>query len=154
MRIHLTVNGEQVELDAEPLARLLDILRDDLALTGTKEGCGEGECGSCTVLLDGRPVVSCLLPAVHADGRAVTTIEGLALDGELADVQRALWVDGATQCGSCTPGIALSAVAALASEPDANRERLRELLAGNLCRCTGYQLVVDAVAAVLTREEE
>jgi len=151
MRIRLLLNGRRVDIVVSPLARLLDVLRDDLGLAGTKEGCGAGECGSCTVLLDGHAVTSCLLPAAHADGRSVTTIEGLAAGSDLSALQEALWKAGATQCGICTPGIALAATAALAREPDASRERLRELLAGNLCRCTGYQLVIDAVAGCTTR---
>lgn len=150
MRIELVLNGRRTEVDAEPTARLLDVLRDRCACRGTKEGCGSGECGACTVLLDGRPVASCLVPAAHAHHRAVTTIEGLADDGRLTTVQRALWEAGATQCGFCTSGIVLAATAALEREPGASRERLRELLAGNLCRCTGYQLVVDALASVAT----
>ena len=140
MRIACTVNGSARVLDVDPLARLLDVLRGDLGLKGAKNGCGEGECGACTVLLDGTPVASCLVPACHADGRTIVTIEGVA-----SPVQDALVRHGAVQCGFCTPGIVLLATAALAREPHADRERVRELLAGNLCRCTGYQLIVDAI---------
>ncbi|HEX2848919.1 MAG TPA: (2Fe-2S)-binding protein [Acidimicrobiales bacterium] len=146
MRIHCEVNGTRRDLDVDPLARLLDVLRDDLGLVGTKEGCGEGECGACTVLLDGAAVASCLVPACHVDGRRIVTVEGLAPDGTLSAVQAALIDHGAIQCGFCTPGIAMLATAALEHEPGASRERLREVLAGNLCRCTGYQMIVDAVA--------
>ena len=148
MRIALDVNGRRHEVDASPLARLLDVLRECLGLTGTKEGCGEGECGACTVLVDGRPVNSCLVPVAQVAGRRVTTIEGLGRDGGLTDVQEALVRCGGTQCGICTPGVALAATAALEAEPDPSRARIRELLAGNLCRCTGYQFIVDAALEV------
>jgi len=146
MRVELEVDGRTVDLEAPPLARLLDVLRVELGLTGTKEGCGEGECGSCTVLLDGEPVLACLLPVAHAHGHRVLTIEGLAAGGELGAVQAAIWETGATQCGFCTPGMVLAATAALAREPGASGERLRELLEGNLCRCTGYVAIIDALA--------
>lgn len=152
MKLGFEVNGVHRTVEAPPLARLLDVLREELRLTGTKEGCGEGECGACSVLLDGAPVNSCLVPACQADGKRLTTIEGLApAPGALTDVQEALVRFGGTQCGICTPGIAVAATAALEREPDASRERLRELLAGNLCRCTGYQLIIDAVAEVAAK---
>lgn len=153
MKVRLAVNGTDHEIDVDPLRRLLDVLREELRLTGTKEGCGEGECGACTVLLDGRPVNSCLVAAGQADGADVRTIEGLADGGLLHAVQEALVVHGGTQCGICTPGIALAAAAALDEEPGADRRRLRELLAGNLCRCTGYQAVIDAVCAAASPAE-
>lgn len=148
--LSLTVNGAVRTVDASPWKRLLDVLREDLGLTGTKEGCGEGECGACTVLLDGAPVCACLVIVGQAADRAVTTVEGLA-DGELLHaVQRELVVRGGAQCGICTPGIAVCAAAAVdrgaIAGPDA-RAQVRELLAGNICRCTGYQLIVDAVCA-------
>lgn len=146
MRIAFEVNGEARELDVEPMRRLLDVLREDLRLTGSKEGCGEGECGACTVLLDGVAVNSCLVPIAQVDGRELRTVEGLASGDLLNVVQHALVTHGGTQCGICTPGIAVCASAVLEREPDASRARLRELLAGNLCRCTGYQRVIDAVA--------
>jgi carbon-monoxide dehydrogenase small subunit len=146
------VNGTERVLDVAPLARLLDVLRDELALIGTKRGCGEGECGTCTVLLDGAPVVACLVPACHVDGHSVVTVEGVADEGTLNAVQDALVRHGGVQCGFCTPGIVLMATAAAADEPHADRERIRELLAGNLCRCTGYQSLVDAVADAMARE--
>ncbi len=145
-RIRVEVNGETRVLEVEPFRRLLDLLRDDLRLTGTKEGCGEGECGACTVLIDGEPACSCLVAAGQVDGRAVTTVEGLASGELLHEVQAALIEHGGTQCGICTPGIAVCAAWAIDREPDASRDRLRELLAGNICRCTGYQLIVNAVA--------
>ena len=154
MKISISINGEQREIEASPYTRLLDLLRRDLGLTGTKEGCGEGECGACTVLVDGRPVNSCLIAAGQVDGRELTTVEGLA-DGELLhDVQQALLVFGGTQCGICTPGIAVCAAHVVAAEPTASRDRLRELLAGNICRCTGYQLIIDAIADAMAKRAE
>ena len=159
MKVRFQLNDAPRDLDVAPFRRALDVLREDLRLTGSKEGCGEGECGACTVLVDGEPVNSCLVPIAQLDGHDVKTIEGLATigdDGEvlLDEVQRALVSVGGTQCGICTPGIALCASAALTREPHADRERLRELLAGNLCRCTGYQLIIDAVVdAAASRRE-
>lgn len=152
MRITCEINGSERDLDVAPLARLLDVLRAELGLTGTKDGCGEGECGACTVLLDGTPVASCLVPACHANGRSIVTVEGVASDGMHSAVQDAMIRHGAVQCGFCTPGIVVLATAAMAREPYADRERVRELLAGNLCRCTGYQFVVDAVADAIAKE--
>ncbi len=148
MKLELDVNGRAVAVEASPWKRLLDVLREDLRLTGTKEGCGEGECGACTVMIDGEVVNSCLVAAGQAVGHQVRTIEGLAGGDALHAVQAALVRLGGTQCGICTPGIALCAARVIESEPDASRARLRELLAGNICRCTGYQLIVDAVAEV------
>jgi carbon-monoxide dehydrogenase small subunit len=149
VKLELHVNGELRSADASPWKRLLDLLREDLRLTGTKEGCGEGECGACTVLLDGEPVNSCLVAAGQCAGREVVTVEGLARGDVLHAVQRALIVRGGAQCGICTPGIAVCAAhlidAGLVHKGDAARARVRELLAGNICRCTGYQLIVDAV---------
>jgi carbon-monoxide dehydrogenase small subunit len=154
VKVTVDVNGARHEVEASPWARLLDVLREDLRLTGTKEGCGEGECGACTVLLDGEPVNSCLVAIGQCDGRAVTTVEGLAERGPagvevLHAVQRALVARGGAQCGICTPGIAVCAAHVVdtgllrtAADP---RAAVRELLAGNICRCTGYQLIVDAV---------
>jgi carbon-monoxide dehydrogenase small subunit len=152
-RIEMFVNGVARATETSPWKRLLDVLREDLRLTGTKEGCGEGECGACTVLLDGDPVNSCLVAVGQCAGRAVTTVEGLARGELLHAVQRALVVRGGAQCGICTPGIAVCA-AHLIDEGlvhgDRARERVRELLAGNICRCTGYQLIVDAVVEAAT----
>jgi aerobic carbon-monoxide dehydrogenase small subunit len=150
-RIAFEVNGERREVEVSPFKRLLDVLREDLRLSGTKEGCGEGECGACTVLLDGEVVNSCLVAAGQVGGRSVRTVEGLADGAVLTRVQEALVRLGGTQCGICTPGIAVCAARVLEREPDASRERLRELLSGNLCRCTGYQLIVDAIAEVAAR---
>jgi carbon-monoxide dehydrogenase small subunit len=151
MKTTCRVNGQERVLQGPPLRRLLDVLREELRLTGTKEGCGEGECGACTVLVNGEPVNSCLVPVCQVEGQQVRTVEDLAKGGVLTDLQRALIDFGGTQCGICTPGIAVCAAAALEKEPDATRERLRELLAGNLCRCTGYQLIIEAVHDVATR---
>ena len=154
MKIAIEVNGAAREIEVSPWKRLLDVLREDLRLTGTKEGCGEGECGACTVLMDGEPVNSCLVAAGQCDGRAVVTVEGLAsrVGGEemLHAVQRALIEHGGAQCGICTPGIAVCASHVVdrgLATGEGARVRVRELLAGNICRCTGYQLIVEAVIA-------
>jgi carbon-monoxide dehydrogenase small subunit len=139
------VNGRSRTLDAPPLARLLDILRGPLGLTGTKEGCGEGECGSCTVLLDGVPVNACLVPAGQCDGRTVLTVEGLASRDALSDLQEAFVKEGGAQCGICTPGILMAAHALLAANPQPGEGEIRESIAGNLCRCTGYQRIVESI---------
>jgi len=148
MKIAMSVNGRPVAVDVSPWRRLLDVLRLDLGLTGTKEGCGEGECGACTVMLDSEVANSCLVAVGQVAGREVRTIEGLADGALLHDVQAALVRLGGTQCGICTPGIALCAARVVGREPTAPRARIRELLAGNICRCTGYQLIVDAIADV------
>lgn len=148
MKLQLQVNGETHEVDVNPYKRLLDVLREDLGLTGTKEGCGEGECGACTVILDGEVVNSCLVAVAQAQGHELSTIESLEEDELGQRVQRALVELGGTQCGICTPGIALCATRVLRSEPKADRPRVRELMAGNICRCTGYQLIVDAIARI------
>ena len=151
MKITLTVNGSTREVEASPWKRLLDLVREDLRLTGTKEGCGEGECGACSVMLDGEVVNSCLVAAGQCHGRTVTTVEGLAHGDVLHAVQRELVACGGAQCGICTPGIAVCAAHVVdrglirgKNDHDA-RETVRTLLAGNICRCTGYQLIVDAV---------
>lgn len=146
--VRFVVNGADVEVTVKPTDRLLDVLRGPLGLTGTKEGCGAGECGACTVLVDGRPVNACLFPALEAEGRAVTTIEGLGdPDGGLSDVQRAFVERGAIQCGFCSPGMILAATALLAEHPEPTDEQIRDGLVGNLCRCTGYVQIVEAVRA-------
>jgi len=154
VRIKLHVNGRAVSCDVDPSMRLLDLLREELHLTGTKEGCGEGECGACTVLLDGQPVNSCLLLAPQADGKTVLTVEGLSSGQTLHPVQQAFVDKGAVQCGFCTPGFILSAVALLEANPSPSDEEILTALEGNLCRCTGYTKIVEAVryAAALKRE--
>lgn len=148
MKIEVTINGESRQVETEGHRRLLDVLRDEFSLFGTKEGCGEGECGACTVLMDGEVVNSCLVAVGQVAGKSLTTIEGMA-DGKTLDVvQQALIDFGGAQCGICTPGVALCAKWALEREPNASKERLRELMAGNICRCTGYQAIVDAVISV------
>ena len=145
----LTVNDARVEVDVPGMRRLLDVLREDLALTGTKEGCGEGECGACTVLLDGAPVDSCLVPICQADGTTVATVEGLAPHPDALDpLQQAFLETGGAQCGICTPGILMAARAYLDAGGGPADETIREAIAGNLCRCTGYTKIVEAIARV------
>jgi carbon-monoxide dehydrogenase small subunit len=144
-RIELHVNGHKHNVESYPMARLLDVLREQLGLTGTKEGCGEGECGACAVLLDGELVNSCLVPVLQADGRNILTIEGLQNDGHLHLLQEAFAETGGTQCGICTPGMILASCQLLKLHPNPTEEQIREGLAGNLCRCTGYQKIFDAV---------
>ncbi len=141
------VNGEPVTVDVPGMRRLLDVLRDDLGLTGTKEGCGEGECGACSVLLDGMLVDACLVPVCQADGTDVRTVEGLAgPDGALSPLQEAFLVAGGAQCGICTPGMLMAARAYLDGGGDRDEETIREAIAGNLCRCTGYTKIIEAIA--------
>jgi carbon-monoxide dehydrogenase small subunit len=146
----LTVNGEPAEIEAPGMRRLLDVLREDFGLTGTKEGCGEGECGACTVLLDGLPVDSCLVPVCQADGSDVRTVEGLAggsPEGLVLDpLQEAFLEAGGAQCGICTPGMLMAARAYLDAGGTADEGAIREAIAGNLCRCTGYTKIIDAIA--------
>ncbi len=143
----MTVNGTSRALEVVSSHTLLDVLRDGLGLTGTKECCAEGECGACTVMLDGVPVNSCLVLAAEADGRTVLTVEGLASEGRPNDIQDAFVAAGAVQCGFCIPGMVVSAHALLAERPDATAAEIREGLSGNLCRCGGYVQIVDAVTA-------
>ncbi len=147
---HFMVNGDPVEIAGPGGLRLLDALRIDLGLTGTKEGCGEGECGACTVLVDGTPVVSCLVPVGQVEGRDVRTVEGLAEDGRLDPIQAAFVDSGGVQCGICTPGILMSARAFLDSGTEPTDAAIREVIAGNLCRCTGYMKIIDAIANAAT----
>jgi carbon-monoxide dehydrogenase small subunit len=144
-RVDLTVNGRLRSVEVEPHHTLLEVLRDDIGLTGTKECCLVGECGACTVLVDGLSVDSCLMLAVEADGAAVITVEGLAIDGELSSVQQAFLDTGAAQCGFCIPGQLISAHALLAMTPHPTRAEIEEGLAGNLCRCAGYEQIMEAV---------
>lgn len=143
----LTVNGQLRTLAVHPMARLLDVIREDLGLTGTKEGCGEGECGACAVLLDGKVVNSCLVPALQAEGAILVTIEGLAEADGLHPVQAALLAHNGAQCGFCSPGMAISAADLLRRCPNPDHGAVKEALSGNLCRCTGYTKIVDAVRA-------
>jgi aerobic-type carbon monoxide dehydrogenase small subunit (CoxS/CutS family) len=145
-------NGRPVEVEVPPMMRLLDVLREELRLTGSKEGCGEGECGACTVRIDGVPVMSCLVPVCQVTGAKVQTIEGLG--GEVVHpVQAAMLEYGGAQCGICTPGLCMSAAALLDDNPTPSAEEVRVALAGNLCRCTGYQKVIEAVAGALAATE-
>jgi len=155
MRVRFVVNGRPVERETDAGTRLLDLLREGLGLTGTKEGCGEGECGACTVLLDGRAVDSCLVLAPQVDGKEVVTVEGLARGATLHPIQQAFVDEGGVQCGFCTPGFLMATHALLLRNPDPTDEEIRSALEGNLCRCTGYTKIVQAVrrAAHLLRKE-
>jgi carbon-monoxide dehydrogenase small subunit len=145
--IKLTVNGKKKSFNGAPFKRLIDALREDFALTGTKEGCGEGECGACTVLLDGAPVNSCLIPVCQAEGRKVETVESLGTPEKLSKLQAGFMACGGAQCGICTPGMLMTARAHLKSGGKADDQSVRTALAGNLCRCTGYQHIVESVSA-------
>jgi carbon-monoxide dehydrogenase small subunit len=145
--LSMKLNGEEVTLQVRPSAMLVEVLRDQLELTGTKVACGEGECGACTVLLDGKPVNSCLVPALKAQGREVMTVEGLASVGELHPLQKAFVEHGAVQCGYCTPGMLMSAKALLDHNPNPTEDEIRLAISGNLCRCTGYAKIVEAIQA-------
>jgi aerobic carbon-monoxide dehydrogenase small subunit len=146
-----TVNGEAKKVFVHPMERLLDVLRNDLKLTGVKEGCGEGECGSCSVLLDGMLVNSCLIPVAQASGANIVTIEGISAHALMAPLQEAFLECGGAQCGICTPGMILAAVHLLETKPDPAIAEIREGLAGNLCRCTGYMQICEAVAKAARR---
>ena len=143
--ITLTVNGQPRTVSVWPMERLLDVIRQQLALTGTKEGCGEGECGACSILFDGQIANSCLIPALQADGSEITTIEGIGCGEEVVALQRAFVECGGAQCGICTPGMIVAAVALLRQNPEPPEADLRQGLAGNLCRCTGYMRIFEAV---------
>jgi len=153
VQLNLSVNGETVEASFAPYKTLLEVLREDLALTGTKHGCELGECGACAVLVDGEPQLSCLLLAVECEGRRIETVEGLAKGAELHPLQAAFADLGAAQCGYCTPGILMTAKALLEREPNPSRERIREAVSGNLCRCTGYQQIFEAIEEAAKRLE-
>ena len=148
MTAHFFVNNKPIQLETAPDRRLLDILREDLLLTGTKEGCSEGECGACTVLLDNEAVHACLILAIQLEGCHITTIEGLAASGELDALQKAFIDEIAIQCGFCTPGMILSAKALLMKNPHPSRDEICRALAGNLCRCSGYQQIIRAINKV------
>jgi aerobic-type carbon monoxide dehydrogenase small subunit (CoxS/CutS family) len=157
-RIHqtLTVNGEQTPVSYAPYKTLLEVLREDLGLTGTKHGCELGECGACTVLVDGEPVLSCLVLALECEGRQIETIEGLARGADLHPLQSAFADLGGSQCGYCSPGVIMAAKGLLDKDPSASRDKIREATAGNLCRCTGYQQITEAIerAAAELRAEK
>src|SRR5437763_3878511 len=152
--VRLTVNGRTYTRTVEPRTTLADFLRDDLDLTGTHVGCEHGVCGACTVIVDGRAVRSCLMLAVQAADSEVTTIEGLAPDGELGPLQQAMWDSHSFQCGFCTPGLVMQATAFLGDHPDAGEQQIREALSGNICRCTGYQSIIDGVLLAAERNRE
>ncbi|MGD0656799.1 MAG: (2Fe-2S)-binding protein [Syntrophorhabdales bacterium] len=150
-QIRLRINGLALELEVKPWATLLDTLREDLGLTGTKEGCGQGECGACTVLMDGKPVNACLILAMEAEGKEIVTIEGLASGDELHPIQQAFVDRGGMQCGFCTPGMILSAKALLDENPDPTDEEIRKGLEGNFCRCTGYTKIIESIRVAAER---
>lgn len=152
--ITMTVNGETVEVAIEPSAMLIDVLRDELGLIGVKEACGRGDCGTCTVILDGKSVNSCITPAMKAVGKEVITIEGLDRQGKLHPIQEAFVECGAIQCGYCTPGMVLSAKVLLDENPKPTEQEVRVALSGNLCRCTGYVKIVDAVLAAAKKMQK
>ena len=153
MKLDLVLNGKPVSLEVEEDRRVLDLLREDLGLTGAKEGCGSGECGACTVLVDGESRLSCLMLAAQLQGRQLTTIEGLAPAGQPHPLQEAFVRQGAVQCGFCTPGMILAAHDLLARHPHPSQEQIKEGISGNLCRCTGYGMIVQAVESITGPEE-
>jgi len=154
MNVSFKVNGKRYAVDVPPMKRLLDVLREDLRLTGTKEGCGEGECGACSVLVNGEVINSCLVPICQMDGAEVLTVEGLEVSGQLHPLQQAFWEGGAAQCGICTPGMLMAAKAFLDANPHPAHEEIKEGIAGNLCRCTGYTKIIRAIErAALTWSE-
>jgi carbon-monoxide dehydrogenase small subunit len=150
-KIRLIVNEQEYELLVGPNETLLDVLRDGLGLTGTKKGCDSGECGACTVLLEGIPILSCMTLACEVEGKKIQTIEGIAKDGELHPVQEAFVECGAIQCGFCTPGMVLSAMALLKSNPTPSTDEIKKAISGNLCRCTGYIKIIEAIHRVALR---
>jgi carbon-monoxide dehydrogenase small subunit len=154
MKLKFWLNGQLTEVEVEPDEPLVEVLRERLKMSGVKKGCGEGECGSCTVLLNGKPVVSCLLPALKAQGQKVTTIEGLAPGDELHPIQEAFLEAGAVQCGFCTPGMILSTKALLDCNPEPGDEEITEALSGNICRCTGYVQIKEAVKLAASKLKE
>jgi len=154
LKLKIIVNGKKYSLEIDPNLRLLDLLRNNLHLTGTKEGCGIGECGACTILLDGRAVNSCLILAGQCEGREITTIEGLTPEDGLNPLQQAFIDHGAVQCGFCTPGMIMSAQALLDHNPTPTEAEIRTAISGNLCRCTGYTQIVEAIQAVADGSKE
>jgi len=146
-KMEFILNGKSYELSVQPWITLLEVIRDDLKLTGTKEGCGQGECGSCTVIMGGKTVNSCLVPAVEADGQEITTVEGLVQGDKLHPIQEAFVANSGMQCGFCTPGMIMSAKALLDRTPSPNEEEIKEGIAGNFCRCTGYTKIFESISA-------
>jgi carbon-monoxide dehydrogenase small subunit len=151
VKVRINLNGNWVEGETRPDRMLLDFLREDLGLTGTKKGCEEGECGTCTVIMNGKTVLSCLVPALKAEGAEILTVEGLAREGKLHPLQEAFWEEGAVQCGYCTPGMLLSAKGLLDENPAPSVEEVKEAISGNLCRCTGYSKIVRAIQTASER---
>ncbi|RLB54217.1 MAG: 4-hydroxybenzoyl-CoA reductase subunit gamma [Deltaproteobacteria bacterium] len=154
MKVQLVLNGKRTTVDMPPLMRLIDALRGPLGLTGTKEGCGEGECGSCTVLLDGEPVNACLIAIWQCEGRTVVTVEGLGAEDRLSPVQQCLADHGGAQCGICSPGVLISAEALLRRTSYPTTKQIRDAISGNLCRCTGYERIVQSVAEAAKKHRE
>ena len=154
IEIKCTVNGEHRQVNAYPMTRLLDVIREEMHLTGTKEGCGEGECGACAVLMNGAIVNSCLVPAIEAHGKEIRTIEGIASGARLHDVQEAFLECGGAQCGICTPGMVIAAVALIQRHPYPSDAEIREGLAGNLCRCTGFMRIFESVVVAAASKKE
>jgi carbon-monoxide dehydrogenase small subunit len=153
-KLEMKVNGDEYTLELEPHRTLLEVIRDDLGLTGTKLGCGGGECGACTVILNGKAVKSCLILAFDADGKEILTVEGLAREGELHSLQRAFVEHGAIQCGFCSPGMIMASKALLDANPHPSEQEIKDALAGNLCRCTGYVKILEAISSVARSTEK
>ncbi|MBN1900245.1 (2Fe-2S)-binding protein [Candidatus Sumerlaeota bacterium] len=153
VKVKFKLNGRRVEASVKPNRLLVDMIREDFGLTGTKIGCGMGECGACTVLLDGKPAASCLILAVQANGKTIETIEGASPNGRMNSLQEAMVKEGAVQCGFCTPGIIMSATALLRENPHPTEEEIRTAISGNLCRCTGYQKIVKAIKKASKKSE-
>lgn len=154
VKVRVKLNGSWVEGETSPDRMLLDFIREDLGLTGTKKGCEEGECGACTVVMNGKTVLSCLVPALKADGAEILTVEGMAEEGRLHPLQEAFWEEGAVQCGYCTPGMLISAKALLDGNPAPRVEQVKEAISGNLCRCTGYSKIIRAIRAAAEKMEK
>jgi len=152
--LHMVVNGEEVSIETKPNATLLEVLRDELNLMEVKEGCGQGDCGACAVILDGKAVNSCLTLAMQAEGREITTLSGLNKNGKIHPLQKSFVSHGAIQCGFCTPGMIMSAKALLDKNPHPTRDEIKIAISGNLCRCTGYKKIIEAIEAVTKGKEE